>query len=681
MKFSVPANSLIEGLNELRIWCPDNQTAAVKSIKITASKEAGILKDVFKPDGGLSGLALTETQNTTNNTTTTAVNEIIADMEDDGKLSPAEKVVWRSTFLGIEKAVGQAIAVADGLNVNHSALDTSYLFLRHLLVDAKVWSDPGKTSYLYSSTALSEAVMAYQEDYADLLDANTDQLAANLRQEAINKTESWSEEGANVTETHIANDTSNVNGTPADTVTSDLSTAKELSENATTTIAEMESDGILDTVEMATWRRNWSDFCTNYDAIVKKAIDRGLSHAALNSAKNALYSYLHNAGVFNPSSPPYTIIGTQLTDRTNAYYSAFKELDIACQNALQTFTTDWSEEGADVTKNNTANDTTNVNGTPAETVITTLDTANLNASTAKQAVHDMAADLVLTPSEKLTWRQNWPIMIANLAQYQTKYERLQSSSSVTTKYNIMVDSGVDLYMYTYNTLCIESAPNDNAELTLITVEGQTITRLEYYTKLYYDAVEAFLEECDKQEVTNGKQYTQDYVPTWWDAPNGGEVKTKDMLLNDKIAMDITNAKANGGALLDVNGLIKADFINANAIAVGPYDGWTYENTTYIDGGKIWTDTLTANAIKVGTITANEINGEAYIGGKRLDIAGEGTITFRRGGQQTIYHSLGRWAIVMVSSTGGGVGIHNQENYFILNGQDWDSNYTAHYVYM
>lgn len=34
--------------------------------------------------------------------------------------------------------------------------------------------------------------------------------------------------------------------------------------------------------------------------------------------------------------------------------------------------------------------------------------------------------------------------------------------------------------------------------------------------------------------------------------------------------------------------------------------WKYQGTTYIDGGNIWTNTITANAIAAGTITANEI---------------------------------------------------------------------------
>lgn len=58
---------------------------------------------------------------------------------------------------------------------------------------------------------------------------------------------------------------------------------------------------------------------------------------------------------------------------------------------------------------------------------------------------------------------------------------------------------------------------------------------------------------------------------------------------------------------------------AAAAAVQPINErlilWQYADTTYIDGGNIYTDTITANQIAAGAITANELGANAVIAGK------------------------------------------------------------------
>jgi hypothetical protein len=88
-------------------------------------------------------------------------------------------------------------------------------------------------------------------------------------------------------------------------------------------------------------------------------------------------------------------------------------------------------------------------------------------------------------------------------------------------------------------------------------------------------------------------------------------------LNVADGADVTGANTALDTSL-VNGTsastVKAYAINGNT-AKGYTDAWKYGSTTYINGGRIYTNTITANQIAANTITAGQIAANAIIAGK------------------------------------------------------------------
>jgi len=106
--------------------------------------------------------------------------------------------------------------------------------------------------------------------------------------------------------------------------------------------------------------------------------------------------------------------------------------------------------------------------------------------------------------------------------------------------------------------------------------------------------------------------------------------------------------------------------------------WAYPGTVLIDGGKIYTDTITANHIIAGTITTNEIAVDAGISGTRLDIAGTGTVTISLFAE--IMHTLGRLPVVQLSHSDCYLTDFTTTSFKIWNGNS-DHGAVCSYVYM
>lgn len=115
------------------------------------------------------------------------------------------------------------------------------------------------------------------------------------------------------------------------------------------------------------------------------------------------------------------------------------------------------------------------------------------------------------------------------------------------------------------------------------------------------------------------------------------------------------------------------------------EGWRHaSDTTKIDGGDIYTHSITANEIKAGTITATEIYATAYINGKRLDAYAQGSCTLSAATSQTITHNFGRYALVTWRSSGNFARLQTWSTSsftFQHGGSGGDPDETIYYVYM
>ena len=202
------------------------------------------------------------------------------------------------------------------------------------------------------------------------------------------------------------------------------------------------------------------------------------------------------------------------------------------------------------------------------------------------------------------------------------------------------------------------------------------------------------------EVTNTNQVTDGAglgLKADWQFVTGAN-RPADNADRTQTALDlgasIDNAKANGSTLIS-GGYIRTSLIKTDAIIIGDLSGastftayntnrvngtaastvvnnastgaaaattvdrWKYLNTTYIDGGNIYTNTIVANHILANEITVDKIYERAGINGRRIGLSESGVISVvyevRDYGWEwlgtglyfshTIHHGLGRHCIV------------------------------------
>lgn len=96
-------------------------------------------------------------------------------------------------------------------------------------------------------------------------------------------------------------------------------------------IEDMAADGKLTPPEKATWRDKWIEIEGEHSSILTNAPlhDIGVGDPIYDdyiTAKDDLEAYLINAGVWSAPDDTYTIIGTEMTDKTATYYNKFQNL-------------------------------------------------------------------------------------------------------------------------------------------------------------------------------------------------------------------------------------------------------------------------------------------------------------------------------------------------------------------
>jgi len=128
-----------------------------------------------------------------------AAYDSVSDMEDDGKLSPAEKKIFERQWPATLADYQSLTAYAASLSVDTSSITDSYTDYYNYLVAAGVWSDPDNTYTLtdqddfewdtgiewdtgleWSYESLTDKAVSYAIDYELLVQACNDQVAATL---------------------------------------------------------------------------------------------------------------------------------------------------------------------------------------------------------------------------------------------------------------------------------------------------------------------------------------------------------------------------------------------------------------------------------------------------------------------------------------------------------------------
>lgn len=157
----------------------------------------------------------------------------------------------------------------------------------------------------------------------------------------------------------------------------------------------------------------------------------------------------------------------------------------AAELAAKNHTEGWSTEGADITADNTAQDVTNISGTPVGTVVTDLSTAKANADAAKTAIDDMGADGKLSIDEKSTWRRQFPTIETNYTSYAAMGIRLTVSISALST----AKDALEAYLISEG---VWSRPTESDIIDSATMTARLTA--------YYQALEDFLIACSTKET-------------------------------------------------------------------------------------------------------------------------------------------------------------------------------------
>jgi len=238
------------------------------------------------------------------------------------------RVIRDRDVLVAEQAGIDAQAVIYGITTEKTAYDTVVTALTTYLATL---TTPTLWSSLLGNTVIVGST--FQAKFADVYAARQTLLnkiyaVTKTLVDAAALTAVWSsvsgedkpENGADVTATHTANDTTHVAGTLAETVASNAA-------DAMTAVTNMSADGWLSAQEKALWRVQWPGEEGNFDSVITQATAYGLSAdaavVALQASRDALYSYLSTTLLVWSAPTVATAISpdTQLRDYVEDYYT------------------------------------------------------------------------------------------------------------------------------------------------------------------------------------------------------------------------------------------------------------------------------------------------------------------------------------------------------------------------
>lgn len=286
---------------------------------------------------------------------------------------------------------------------------------------------------------------------------------------------------------------------------------------------------------------------------------------------------------------------------------------------------DWILVG-DVTSQNTAADTAKVNGVSAATVAS-------NADKGAAVYSDVMSDLKITPVEKTAINQEWNRI---QKEYASLLAQAQALSVTTTAYTAAYTglSTTDPAMST-----ILAAMSTTTTLTAAQRDAYKTQYTAYYTqavaitKAINDKIAA---NAKAQADAKSKTFTAQPAPPytagdlWKDGSTirvcmvtraSGSYVAADWILVGDVTSANTAANSNqlgGKSASTVLGDITAAKNSANA-ATSQLTLWKYPNSTFIDGGKIYTNTITANHINVDNLSLISGNlGTIKVGTANID---------------------------------------------------------------
>lgn len=567
---TVPASNFQLASNSLKLWNAGSDPGVIKSIRITQSAEAGQLKEAFAVDGALIGTGESGANIISAIAAERASLQIITDMADGGRLDPSEKRTWQTSWISITAAYDKVVAYAVSLTVSITAIVDAYENLLTLLQSYTVWTAPEITVAI-NGTTMAYTYQAYANAYRDLSDACTDQVALNAELAAVDTSKLF------------------IGTRDADDALSDLDVAKLNGVAANEQVLAMVEDDELSVIEKKTWRDNWDVLASNYVGhnIRANRLEIPTLIAPVLAAKNTLYAYLVVVGVWLRTNVKEAVNGTTMLTNTAAYYDALEKFLEDCA----------TREGELATEESALW----IGDRPADDTLTDLDTAKNNGETVIAVVATMSDNDELSIDEKQTWRRTWPSLVSNYNIYVTKANDLIVSTAAldtaaTALYNYLTAVGV------------WSRTDTSDAITGSGMEDKVIA--------YYDAVEDLLIACNKKETES------------WSKEGADQTQ---LVLN--AGAELEDAYLKGESLISGD-YIRANLINANAIIVGnpvfdsevedliasnPTDGplallWKQPGTTLIQGGNIYTGSITTNQIYSGSIETNKIKADNIYAG-------------------------------------------------------------------
>lgn len=274
---------------------------------------------------------------------------------------------------------------------------------------------------------------------------------------------------------------------------------------------------------------------------------------------------------------------------------------------------DWVLVG-DVTANNTAADTAKVNGVDAATVV-------LNAANGAAVYADVMSDLKITPVEKTAINQEWHRIQQEYASLLAQAQALGlSTTAYTSAYNGLSNS--DPAMST-----ILASMSTTTTLTVTQRDAYETQYTTYYTQAV-DITKAINDKiaanAKAQADAKAKTFTSQPAPPytagdlWKDGSTikvctvtraSGSYMAADWILVGDVTSANTAANSN-----QLGGQPASTIINDINAATDQLTLWKYPDTTEIDGGKIYTNSITANQIQVDSLSAISANMGTFIGG-------------------------------------------------------------------
>ena len=269
-------------------------------------------------------------------------------------------------------------------------------------------------------------------------------------------------------------------------------------------------------------------------------------------------------------------------------------------------TSDWTLVG-DVTANNTSADTSKVNGISAATVAD-------NAAKGIAVYNDVMSDLKITPVEKTSLNTEW---IRIQAEYTSMLAHATSLGVSTTAYTSAYTAlsttspSMSSILSSMTTTTTLTAAERDALRTQFTNYYAQVTALD--TAINEKIAANAKAQADAKSVTFTAQPTIPYSKgdLWKDGTTikvstvtrtSGSYVASDWVLVGDVTSANTAANSN-----QLGGQAASTVLNNISAATNQLTLWKYPNSTYIDGGKIFTNSITANQIQVDNLSAISAN--------------------------------------------------------------------------